>query len=80
MELRSASLPGAWESAILSRALPAGEVHRKLLEYSVARAVQTVNVFAFDLEIYQSSKGRSSQKKKKKHSRHRAINAVKFQI
>lgn len=77
MELRPASLPGAWESAILSRALPAGEVHTKLLEYHVARAIKIVNVFAFNLEIYQTSKGGSSQKE---HSRHRAINAVKFQI
>lgn len=77
MELRPASPPGAWGSALLSRALPAGGVHTKLLEYTVARAIKTVNVFASDLEIYQTSKGGSSQKE---HSRHRAINAVKFQI
>lgn len=77
MELRPAGPPGAWESAILSRALPAGGVHTKFPEYNGAGAIKTVNVFAFDLEIYQTSKGGSSQKE---HSRHRAINAVKFQI
>lgn len=77
MELRPASPPGAWKSAILSRVLPSGGVHTKLLEYNVARAIKTVSVFAFDLEIDQTSKGGSRQKE---HSRHRAINAIKFQI
>lgn len=77
MELRPAGPPGAWESALLSRALPAGGVHTKLLEYNGAGAIKTVNVFVFDLEIYQTSKGGSSQKE---HSRHRALNAAKFQI
>lgn len=77
MELRPASMPGAWESALLSRELQAGEIHTSLLEYNVARAVEIVNVFAFDLEIYQPSKGGFRQEE---HYRHRTINAVKFQV